>query len=147
MEIKGVLFPTDFGEVSSDAFEYAVDIAKRYGATLYILHVIHELTKSSGLYVPERSYDEIYEYIEKEAWKKIVAVYKGRTEGIKDLKYSVIRGIPHDEILKYGEKQRIDLIVMGTLFKKKLDRFFYGSTCDKVIKGATCPVLAVPPSK
>jgi nucleotide-binding universal stress UspA family protein len=36
---------------------------------------------------------------------------------------------------------------MGTLFKKKLDGLFYGSTCEKVIKRAHCPVLAVPPLK
>jgi universal stress protein A len=109
MEIKGILFPTDFGEVSSDAFEYAVDIAKRYGARLYILHVVHEIRRSSGLYVPEKSYDEIYESIEKEAMKKIVSDYQERTEGLKDVKFSVIRGIPHDEIVKYGENRGLTL--------------------------------------
>jgi len=50
MEIKSILFPTDFSEGSSQALQYAVDMTKRYGAKLYVVHVIYDIAKATGWY-------------------------------------------------------------------------------------------------
>ncbi len=143
MEIKKILFPTDFMEGSSYAVPYAVDLAKKYGARLYIVHVIHEVTKASGLYVPHVTLDELYRGMEAEAWKEIRRVYLEELRGFGDVEYVVLKGIPYEEIIAFAEEKGIDLIVMGTHGRKGLDRLFFGSTAEKVVRNSSCPVLTV----
>ncbi|NOY39037.1 MAG: universal stress protein [Nitrospirae bacterium] len=143
MEIKKILFPTDFMEGTAQAIPYAVDLAKKYGARLYIIHVIHEVTRATGLYVPHIAVDELYKSMEVEAEKEITRVYLEELRGFEDVEYRVLKGIPYEEIINFAETNAMDMIVMGTHGRKGLDRLFFGSTAEKVVKGAHCPVLTV----
>ncbi len=143
MEIKKILFPTDFMEGTAQAIPYAVDLAKKYGARLYIIHVIHEVTRATGLYVPHITVDELYKSMQAEAEKEITRVYLEELRGFGDVEYKVLTGIPYEEIINFAEKNAMDMIVMGTHGRKGLDRLFFGSTAEKVVKGAHCPVLTV----
>src|SRR4030042_3575972 len=71
MEIKSILFPTDFSEGSSQALQYAVDLTTKYGARLYVVHVVYDLAKVTGWYVPHRSVDEMYKDIQEGAKKEL----------------------------------------------------------------------------
>jgi nucleotide-binding universal stress UspA family protein len=62
---------------------------------------------------------------------------------LKDVEYTVIRGIPYEEILKFAEEKNIDLIVIGTHGRKGIDRVLFGSTAERVVRNASCPVLTV----
>ncbi|MDH5768969.1 MAG: universal stress protein, partial [Nitrospirota bacterium] len=64
MEIKKILFPTDFSEGSSHALKYAIEMSKRYGAKLYILHVVYDIAKVSSWSIPHQSVDKMYMEIE-----------------------------------------------------------------------------------
>ncbi|RMG02523.1 MAG: universal stress protein [Nitrospirae bacterium] len=143
MEIKKVLFPTDFMEGTKDAVPYAVDIAKKYNAKLYLMHVIYEVTKASGLYVPHITLDELYRSMEEEAKNQIQKAYLEETRGFDNLEYVVKKGIPYEEIINFASEEGVDLIVIGTHGRKGLEKLFFGSTAEKVIKHATCPVLTV----
>ena len=55
MNVKKILFPTDFSEGSDNALPYAADMARYYGAKLYLLHVIQDITEATGWYVPHVS--------------------------------------------------------------------------------------------
>jgi nucleotide-binding universal stress UspA family protein len=147
MHFKRILFPTDLEEGSAKTVSYAADLAKKYGARLYLIHVIHEVTKSSGMYVPHATFDELYKNMEIEAAKEIKSIYIEELRGFKDVSYTVKRGIPYEEIIRFAEENNIDLIVMGTHGRKGLDRILFGSTCDKVSKSGVCPVLVIPPEK
>ncbi|NOZ24830.1 MAG: universal stress protein [Nitrospirae bacterium] len=143
MEIKRILFPTDFMEGTVQAVPYAVDLAKKYGARLFIIHVIHEVTRATGLYVPHITIDELYKTMEAEAEKEITRVYLEELRGFDDVEYRVLKGIPYEEIIGFARDNAMDMIVMGTHGRKGLDRLFFGSTAEKVVKGAPCPVLTV----
>jgi nucleotide-binding universal stress UspA family protein len=143
MEIKRILFPTDFMEGSKEAIPYAVDLAKKYGARLYLIHVIHDVTRATGLYVPHVAVDELFKGMYQEAEKQIRKEYLEELRGFEDIQYDILRGIPYEEITKYAEENDIDLIVIATHGRKGLDRLFFGSTAEKVVKHARCPVLTV----
>ncbi len=143
MDIKKILFPTDFLEGSSDALPYAIDLAKRYGAKLYIVHVIQDVTQATGWYVPHVSVDELYKDMEESARKELDRIFAEELRGFKDYENLIIRGTPAHEILDFCEKNDINLIVMGTHGRKGLDRLIFGSTAEKVVKNARCPVLTV----
>ena len=135
MEIKSILFPTDFSEGSSFALEYAIDLSKRYGAKLYLVNVVYDIAKGAGWYVPHVSMDELYKDIEKGA--------KEELRGYKQVERATVTGVPHDEIIKFAKKNKIDLIVMGSHGKKGMDRILFGSTAANVVRFAPCPVLTV----
>jgi nucleotide-binding universal stress UspA family protein len=143
MEIKKILFATDFSEGSSSSLPYAVSIAKQYGAKLYFVHVIYDVVKTSGWYVPHVSMDELYRDMEKNAKAQLEKSFIEEIRGYKDVEHVVLKGTPYEEISRFAEENKIDLIVIGTHGRKGLDRMLFGSTAEQVVRYAPCPVLTV----
>lgn len=143
MEIKKILFATDFSEGSSHALPYAVDMAKQYSARLYFVHVIFDVAKTAGWYVPHVSIDEIYRDMEKSARAELEKSFVDEMRGMKDIEHVVLKGIPYEEITKFAAANRIDLIVLGTHGRRGIDRMLFGSTAEQVVRNAPCPVLSV----
>ncbi len=144
MEIKKILFPTDFSEGAQSALPYAINLAKQYGARLYIVHVIYDIAKATGLHVPHINLDTVYEEIESFAKKELEKCGLEETRDM-DVVRAVLKGTPHKEIVRYAEANKIDLIVIGTHGKKGLERVIFGSTAEQVVKKAPCAVLTVRP--
>ncbi|PKL52370.1 MAG: universal stress protein [Nitrospira bacterium HGW-Nitrospira-1] len=143
MEIKKILFATDFSEGSSNSLPYAVSIAKQYGAKLYFVHVIYDVVKASGWYVPHVSMDELYRNMEHDAKTQLEKSFIEEMGEYKDVEYIVLKGTPYEEISRFAEENKIDLIVIGTHGRKGLDRMLFGSTAGQVVRYAPCPVLTV----
>ena len=143
MLIKNILFPTDFTEGALHALPYAADMARSCQAKLHIIHVIYDVATASGLYVPHVSFDEMYKDLEKSAQKELEKFGYEELKDLKDVEYTVLRGIPYEGILKFVQEKNISIIVIGTHGRKGLDRFLFGSTAEKVVRYAPCPVLTV----
>lgn len=143
MEIKKILFPTDFSEGAKNALPYAVDMARTYGAKLYLMHVIYDIATASGLHVPHTSIDQMYAEIQANAQKELERFGLKEREGLSDVEYSVKRGVPYEEILKFAKDNNINLIVIGTHGRKGIDRVLFGSTAERVVRNSSCPVMSV----
>jgi len=134
MEIKRILFATDFSETSSKAVSCVAEMAKRYGAKLYIVHVIQDIEKVTAWYAPKVNMDELHRTMEARALKELEK-YEKAFEGHKDFECQLLRGVPQQEILKFKRDNKIDLVILGTT----------GSTTDKIMKESRRPVLIVAP--
>jgi nucleotide-binding universal stress UspA family protein len=143
MEIKSILFPTDFSEGSAEALKYAVEFANRYGAKLYVLHVIYDVAKASGWYVPHVSMDAIYKDIQEGAKKELDNFGVNELGGLKNIERIVQTGVPYQEIMSCAVKNKIDMIIIGTHGRTGIDRILFGSTAAQVVRNAPCPVLTV----
>lgn len=143
IEIKSILFPTDFSECSTQALVYAVDIAKHYGSKVYILHVVYDISKAVDQYVSPLAIEEMYKDIIQRAKEEIEKFSYDELTSLTDIERIVIAGIPHEEIIHVVNKHNIDLIVMGTHGRKGIDRILFGSTAANVVRFAPCPVLTV----
>jgi nucleotide-binding universal stress UspA family protein len=143
MEIKGILFPTDFSEGSSQALQYAVDLTKKYGAKLYVVHVIYDVAKTAGWYVPHVSVDQMYKDIQEGAKKELEKFGVEALGEVKNIERTVLTGVPHEEVMNFAKKNKIDLIIMGTHGRKGIDRILFGSTAAQIVRFAPCPVLTV----
>ncbi len=143
MEIKSILFPTDFSEGSLYALPYAVDMAKTHSAKLYMIHILYDIASASGLSVPHTSLDQMYKELEASAKKELQNFGWQKREELKDVEFTVVRGLPYDEILKFAKEKSVDLIVIGTHGKTGIDRVIFGSTAQRVVRHAQCPVLTV----
>jgi len=151
VDYKNILFCTDFSEDANIAFMHALNLAKKYGAKLHILHVPHSpFTYSRNIvdeHVPEGKAQEGEAFfdkdIEAQAEKDLREVYEGKLAGFKDYVLVIKCGAPDVEIIRYAKHHEVDLIVMGTLGKSDLDRMVHGSTVANVSRYAHCHVMAI----
>ncbi len=143
MKVERILFPTDFSEGSNHALHFAADFAKHYDAKLYILHVIYDVMKATSSHIPHVSTDELYEELDKWAMDEISNCCVEEVRNLKDVEKKVVKGVPYEEIIKIASDEKIDIIVMGTYGRTGLDRFLFGSTAERVVRKAPCPVLTV----
>ncbi|MDH5769143.1 MAG: universal stress protein, partial [Nitrospirota bacterium] len=130
-------------EGSSHALKYAIEMSKRYGAKLYILHVVYDIAKVSSWSIPHQSVDKMYMEIEEGAKKELDGYALDELSGLKDIERIVHKGVPYEEIVKFANENKIDLIVIGTLSRKGIEKMLFGSTAAQVVRYAPCPVLTV----
>jgi len=143
MKVEKILFPTDFSEGSFHALPYAVDLTRHYNSKLYILHIIYDITKATESHIPHISADELYKEMSEWAQKEIENCCIEDVRGLPDVEKKVLKGVPYEEIIKFATEEKIDMIVMGTHGRKGLERFIFGSTAERVVRRAPCPVMTV----
>ena len=143
IKLKKVLVPTDFSDSARHAFSYGVSFAKEYNAGLVLLHVVENLTVgyASDLFpVPMAEvFQEISGYAKTELSK---LAEDARQKGVT-VSELVVQGKPSAEIIRYAAENDVDMIVLGTHGKGMLDQALFGSTTERVVRRAPCPVLTV----
>ena len=142
MNITKILHPTDFSEGSKAAVAYVKSLAKQYDAEVTLMYVLDQLPKAHGWYVPHISLGELYKDMEASAKKEMERCCYEEFREAKSVDRVVLKGVPDEEIVKYANDNGVDLIVMGTYSKEGMD-FLFGSTTEKVLRRASCPVLCV----
>lgn len=143
MEIRKILYPTDLSEGSANAIPYVADLTRHYGAKLYVVHVVYDIARISGLYVPHMNLDDLFKEVEAGAKDKLEGFSIEGLKGYKDIEYRILKGVPQEEILKFAEENSIDLIIIGTYSRRGLNRMIFGNTAEKVVRNSKCPVLTV----
>jgi nucleotide-binding universal stress UspA family protein len=138
-----ILFATDFSESSAHAFEYALTLAQKFGARLLIIHVINEPVDLRGFYVPHVSFENLEKEIEEGAEKMMQKFCSTAIQGFSNFETAIVAGIPYEEILKRAADEKVSLIVMGTQGRSGIDHLLFGSTAERVVRKATCPVMTV----
>jgi nucleotide-binding universal stress UspA family protein len=142
IDLRRVLIPHDFSADSALALEYGCSLAQEYQAEVHFLHVLEPPTriKPEPVWsVPARESAYILAAAKlQRAIPKQVSLWCRVTNALR-------RGTAHEEVLAYAREQVIDLICMGA--SQSTGRFskFLGSTVDRVLRQAPCPVLVARP--
>ncbi|MCM0081583.1 universal stress protein [Geomonas sp. Red32] len=138
-----ILFATDFSESSEHAFEYALALAQKFNSRLLILHVINEPVDLRGFYVPHVSFENLEKEIEEGAQQMMERFCSTHVKDFADYDCSIVTGIPFEEILKRAESEQVSFIVLGTQGRSGIDHLLFGSTAERVVRKALCPVVTV----
>lgn len=146
MRIRTILHPTDFSRSARAALAHALRLARRYGATLHVLHA----TPSLGDDPVRSAYDfgtgdeRALQEMAEEAQQRLKALIdETGLEGV-DVVHAYDRGIaPAPVILDYAAAHDVDLIAMGTHGRRGVKRFMLGSVAEEVVRRAACSVLTV----
>jgi nucleotide-binding universal stress UspA family protein len=139
IQLKNILVPLDFSEMSFKSLQYAVPFAKQFGARLTLLHVVaptdYQLDFSYPVPLEEKRMAEIEKQLEDIRVAKVppdVTVV------------SIVRqSRPFTAILEVARETQADLIIAGTRGFTGLDHVLLGSTAEKVVRKAPCPVLVL----
>lgn len=138
---RNIVIATDGSENTQKAISYGIEIAKLSGATVHALYVVNTSPVISDNWTIGK--ESIYEIIRSEGEKAVSEVKKiGEASGV-EVKEVVLDGYPSNEIINFAEKNKMNLIVMGTLGKTGFDKFLLGSVAEKVVRGSKVPVMVV----
>ncbi len=144
---KTILVPSDFSPYSDKALEYAVDIARQHGSTIYLFHSIGVIQQCSMDYcIDQSALDQIENQMASaslESLKKQVAGIPDAT-GV-DIRIDVKRGSASEQILHEQETKSADLIVIASHGRTGILGHLMGSVAERVSRHAKCPVLLIRP--
>jgi len=143
--LRRILVATDFGEASATALAYGRAIARRYGASLDVLHVTENVALMSWTGYPDTALPASLQFeVERDAQEQLERLL--RDDDRRDLgatAVTVTDTMPAEAIVAYASEHGIDLIVMGTHGRTSLAHILLGSVAERVVRLAPCPVLTV----
>ena len=138
-----ILTAIDFSENSQFAFEYALTLATQFQAELTIMHVINEPVDLRGFYVPHISFEQLEKEIEEGAEKMMEKFCQTELGDYTNYQTAICTGIPYEEIIRKAGETAASLIVLGTHGRTGIDHLIFGSTAERVVRSASCPVLTI----
>ena len=168
IKLNRILVGCDFSPDSRLAFDYALSLAQEFQTRLYLAHVVSPMEPvelmvpdpvlldvnpfsgwtGSGARTPDKSMDEVGN--RRSTWLKqietrLLEMVPGDSRNWCTPVIVVLEGRPYQELITYAGKIDADMIVLGIRGHSLLEKFLVGSTTDRVISRASCPVLAVRP--
>ena len=145
--IKKILVPTDGSGHAEKAIDYACDLGLKYGATVYLLHIVHKSGTPKRLLqvIEEHKKVEKVDLLIREIGERIMNAAKKEVEkkGLKNFRSFVIEGDPAENIIRFAQKESVDLIVMGSRGLGNLQGVLLGSVSHKVCNLADCTCMTV----
>ncbi|MDR4503415.1 MAG: universal stress protein [Candidatus Scalindua sp.] len=144
IKIKRILFPTDFSPCAEHALKYALTFASEHKAKLYVMHVVGDfyspsVTGENG----EPADPPDFKKMEAEAKKAIQQLIPERFMEELEVENIIVQGTPFREIVKSAKKYNVDLITIATHGRKGISHMLMGSTAERVVQMAPCPVLTI----
>lgn len=135
-----VLVPIDFSECSNKALQYAIAVATQFKGTITLLHVVPNVSAETRL-----AFDmpELQRALLQEGKEKVANAISQFPHEMVTIEPLVRKGVPYHEIVLAAKELQSDLIVIGTHGRTGLRHVLTGSTAERVVRHAPCPVLVV----
>ena len=141
--LKNLLVASDFSPPSAVALDYGRELARSYGATLHVLHIVLNVMVQ---YSPEVGMTSpvLQENLENDAWRELEAQVTQDDRQTLNIVAAVESTVNvADGIVDYARRHAIDLIIVGTHGRSAVKQFLMGSAAERVVRTAPCPVLTV----
>lgn len=143
ISIKKVLVPIDFSDYSKSALKYAVNFAKTFKADITLIYVVEPI-----IYPPDFSMGQIavpsvnteWDEVAKEELNKLA---KSEISNDVNVKTIIKTGKPFIEIIETAVEDNTDIIIISTHGHSGVEHILFGSTAEKVVRKAPCPVLTL----
>ena len=141
LALKKILVSSDFSPASDNAFKYALRFSQHFGAQLHVIHVLEPVLSPQFAGLPEAP-----ALSEKElatAEKKLRAWTDSAGAAGVAAKLVLRNGWPAHEIVEAAKDLDVDLVILATQGLTGWKHFCIGSTAERVVRAAPCPVLVV----
>ena len=141
LRLKKILVPLDFSPPSKNALKYAVRFAREFGGEVTLLYVLEPQSMTRMMPIPEAT-----GYVESDiaaAGQKLRSLTASIRNEIEGVHWKIRAGLPAHEIVETAKEMDVDLIVVATHGYTGWKHFCIGSTAERVVRAAPCPVLVV----
>lgn len=139
----------DYAPASLRSVAVAADLVRLTGGSILLLHVTPPLNYSSmytgslTVGLSQQVLSDVHKAARETSIAALRAVAERHCAGLK-VEFEARPGVPLSVILSEAERSQADLIVLAASGRSRVARFFVGSTADRVIREANCPVLVIP---
>jgi len=143
IRLKKILVGCDFSPDSDLAFQHALSLAQEFEASLHLVHVI-EPSVYKELSKPNNTIgEEIQQGLHERLTQKLIAMVPEEARNWCTPATRILEGQPYEELGRYAKAEDMDMIVLGVRGHGLVKTLFLGSTTDRVVRQAPCPVLSV----
>lgn len=141
--IRKILVPVDFSDYSKKALNFAVDFAVTNKAKLYLVYVVEPLIYPADFSMGQVNIPSIDNDLTERAKSELEMLIKNEIAGKVDSEALIKSGKPFVEIIETASEKDIDLIIIATHGHTGVEHLLFGSTAEKVVRKAPCPVLTI----
>ena len=143
IDLKRILVPVDFSEHSKKALNYAIPFARQFNAELSVLYVVEPAIYPADLSFGQVGLPNLEEELRSKGEEDLAELVAGTVPEDVRVAAMVRTGLPFVEIISYARDENIDLIVVATHGHTGVEHILFGSTAEKIVRKAPCPVLVV----
>ena len=145
IQLKQIMVGHDFSSDSDLALKYGLSLAQEFQAVLHLIHVLEPPSYEDLVKPASMARDKFQQDVRRRLREKLMNMVPEEARAWCTPVATLLAGEPHDELTKYALVNSIDLIILGVRGHSLVQSLFVGSTTDRVIRAAPCPVLSVQP--
>ena len=142
-DVKRILVVSRDTKYCKKAVHYGISLSRKYGAALYVLHVVYDPFSLEGWNLPILSLDEEYTRLLRETREELAAIIAAEKKKGMKVKALVREGDPATEVFRVVKDEKIDLIILLAHEEGRLEHFFFGRSNDEIIHKMPCSILMV----
>jgi nucleotide-binding universal stress UspA family protein len=141
--LKRILVPIDFSMHSKNALKYAIPFAVQFSASIDLIYVVEPTIYPADFSIGQIGFPNVEEELRTRGSNELDELMEKEIANRVPARRVVRTGKPFYEILQYAEEENSDLIVIATHGHTDVEHMLFGSTAEKVVRRAPCPVLVV----
>lgn len=141
--LKKILVPIDFSDHSKKALRYALPFARQFKAQLELMYVVEPTIYPSDFGFGQVGFPDVEKELHEKATLELRELIESNVPKTMKCTAVVSTGIPFVEITTFAQAEEIDLIIVATHGRTGVEHILFGSTAEKIIRKAPCPVLVV----
>jgi len=143
-DIKRILVVSRDTKYCRKAVHYGVSLARKYGAELYVIHVVHDpIIFGDGWNLPLPSMHDEYQKLLKESREELHSIINAEKKKGMSIKELIREGDPNEELFKAVKEEGIDLLILLAHEEWHLEHFLFGRSNEEIIRKMPCSVLMV----
>ncbi|MDP4115461.1 MAG: universal stress protein [Bacteroidota bacterium] len=142
-EIKKILVPIDFSDYSKNAFRYSIEFCKCFESEIILIYVIEPVVYPPDFSMGQIAFPTVDMQMDKRALEELEKLAKSEIPAGQKIRTIVKTGKPFIEIIDTAVEEDVDLIIISSHGHSGVQHIIFGSTAEKVVRKASCPVLTV----
>ena len=143
MNIGKIIVPIDFSEYSKKSLRYAIEFARRFSSELVLVYVVEPVVYPTDFSFGAIAVPAVEEQLEENGRTQLARLIEEEVDGGIPSKAIVRSGKPFIEIIQTAKDEEGDLIIISTHGHSGFEHVLFGSTAEKVVRKAPCPVLSI----
>lgn len=143
MKIEKILVPIDFSDYSKSALRYAVNFAKFFNAEIILVYVVEPVIYPPDFSMGQIAIPTVTTEFDERAMEELNKLAKNQIPSQVKVSTVIKTGKPFIEIIDTAAEVNADLIIIATHGHSGVEQILFGSTAEKVVRKAPCPVLTL----
>jgi len=143
IDLQRILVPIDFSDHSKKALQYAIPFAEQFKASIDLIYVVEPAIYPADFSFGQVGFPAVEDELRQRGAEELEALIKREIGARVNARSSVRTGKAAYEIEQYAREESVDLIIIATHGHSGMEHVLFGSTAEKVVRHAPCPVLVV----